>query len=147
MACALYRDFVLGGVMSGKEPLCSTTHNAILNLIDGKADAVFALLPTEEELSHMAEKEVSLKARCYARDALLILGNAENPVESLASEQLKAIYRGEITNWKELGGPDAPINVYVRDSQSGSQRMFESLVWESEENMPDFSSPAYRDMK
>jgi len=143
----LYWNLVEEGSMAGVEPLCSTTHNAILNLIDGKVDAVFALLPTEEERAYMAEKGVSLKARCYGRDALVILVNKENPVEELTSGQLKDIYRRKITNWKEVGGEDAPINVYVRDSQSGSQRMFESLVWAGDADMPDFTDPSYAVME
>lgn len=138
MVAALYSDFVTNGDMTGPAPLCSKTHQAICNLIDGTVDIVFALYPSQEEQDYMAEKNVDLRARCYAYDALLILGNAQNPVSGLSEEQLKDIYRGRITNWSEVGGPDASISVYVRDSQSGSQRMFESLVWANEKELPDF---------
>ena len=49
-----------------------------------------------------------------AWDALVVIVHKENPVNSITSEQLKAIYLGKITNWKELGGPDAKIELYVR---------------------------------
>ena len=57
--------------------------------------------------------------------------------------QLLVIYRKEITNWKEVGGPDAPITVYYRDDQSGSQRLFEKLVWKGEE-IPDFGALGFQ---
>ncbi len=147
MVAAIYSDLVINGQMTGPEPLCSKTHEAICNLIDGKVDVVFALLPTEEEQKYMDEKSVDLKARCYAYDALLILGNSENPVKNLTSDQLRDIYRRKITNWKEVGGPDAEISVFVRDSQSGSQRMFESLVWDGQKDVPDFQDGTYSDME
>ncbi len=147
MIASIYNDLVINGQMTGPEPLCSKTHEAICNLIDGKVDVVFALLPTEEEQKYMDEKGVDLKARCYAYDALMILGNSENPVENLTSDQLRDIYRKKITNWKEVGGPDAEIIVYVRDSQSGSQRMFESLVWDGQKDVPDFQDGTYSDME
>lgn len=143
MVAAIYKDFVANGPMTGPEPLCSKTHQALINLIDGKVDVVFALLPTEEEQAYMKEKGVDLKARCYAYDALIIVGHAENPVDNLTSDQLRDIYRRKITNWKEVGGPDADINVFIRDSQSGSQRMFESLVWEGQQDVPNFQDGTY----
>jgi phosphate transport system substrate-binding protein len=133
--------------MIGNEPLCSKTHEAICNLIDGKVDVVFALLPTEVEKKYMKEKDVDLKARCYAYDALMILGNSQNPVQNLSSKQLRDIYRKKITNWKDVGGIDAEISVYVRDKQSGSQRMFESLVWAGQKDIPDFQDGSYNDME
>lgn len=147
MVYALYSDLVLNGPMTGPEPLCSTTHYAITNLIDGTVDVVFALLPTEEEQAYMDQKGVELEARCYANDALIIVGNVENPVDNLTSEQLRDIYRRKITNWKEVGGPDAEINVFIRDSQSGSQRMFESLVWDGQQDVPDFQDGTYEEME
>jgi ABC-type phosphate transport system substrate-binding protein len=56
-----------------------------------------------------------------AKEALVFLVNKSNPVESISSEDLKKIYSGEITNWKELGGEDAEIKAFQRNSDSGSQ--------------------------
>lgn len=147
MVASIYNDLVIQGDMVGNQPLCSKTHDAICNLIDGKVDVVFALLPTEVEKKYMLEKKVDIKARCYAYDALMILGNSENPVKNLTSDQLRDIYRKKITNWKEVGGNDEKISVYVRDSQSGSQRMFESLVWAGQKDVPDFQDGSYTDME
>jgi len=49
-----------------------------------------------------------------AWDALAIIANKKNPVNNLSTEQIKKIYTGKITNWKDVGGKDALIRLYVR---------------------------------
>ena len=49
-----------------------------------------------------------------AWDALAIIANKKNPVNNLSTEQIKKIYTGKITNWKDVGGKDAPIRLYIR---------------------------------
>ena len=55
-----------------------------------------------------------------ARDGVAIYVNTANPVETLTVEQLKGIYLGDITNWKQLGGKDARIVLYSRENSSGT---------------------------
>jgi phosphate transport system substrate-binding protein len=55
-----------------------------------------------------------------ARDGVTFYVHESNPLTSLTQEQLKGIYLGDITNWKEVGGPDAPIVVYSRENSSGT---------------------------
>jgi phosphate transport system substrate-binding protein len=50
-----------------------------------------------------------------AWDALAIITHKDNPVDNYSREQIKALYTGKITNWKELGGPNAAIHLYVRE--------------------------------
>lgn len=61
-------------------------------------------------------------------DGLVFLVNADNPVDSLTVEQLRKIYAGEITNWSEVGGEDAPIAAFQRNKSAGSQALIEKLV-------------------
>jgi phosphate transport system substrate-binding protein len=49
-----------------------------------------------------------------AWDALAIIINKQNPVNNITTEHVKKMYLGQIKNWSELGGPDAPIHLYVR---------------------------------
>jgi phosphate transport system substrate-binding protein len=49
-----------------------------------------------------------------AWDALAIIANKANPVNNLTTEQIKKIYTGKITNWKQVGGKNAPLRLYVR---------------------------------
>ncbi len=63
-----------------------------------------------------------------ARDGLSVYLNEQNPVTELNMAQLKAIYTGEITNWKEIGGPDAKIILYGRENSSGTYSFFKDNV-------------------
>jgi phosphate transport system substrate-binding protein len=69
-----------------------------------------------------------LELHPLGRDALVFLTSAENPIASLTVQQVKDIYTGKVTNWKEVGGTDAPIVAYQRDADSGSQALMEKLV-------------------
>ncbi|MBA2840117.1 phosphate transport system substrate-binding protein [Methanococcus maripaludis] len=66
----------------------------------------------------------SLQVFGIAKDGVAIIVQPENPVSSLTREQVIAIYSGEITNWNEVGGNDAQINVYTRDEESGTREVF-----------------------
>ena len=77
--------------------------------------------------------------KLYGGDGLVFIGNKACGVDDLSLDQVRAIYRGEITNWKELGGVDHKINVLYRDDQSGSQRLFERMLWK-DEPVPDFEA-------
>lgn len=66
----------------------------------------------------------SLQVFGIAKDGVAIIVQPENPVSSLTQEQIIAIYAGEITNWNEVGGNDAPITVYTRDEESGTREVF-----------------------
>ena len=136
---ALYALFVGEYGLPGPQPICSKTHQAWLNLADGTVDLILCIAPTVEEKAYLFEKQVDVEMRLYGCDGLVFLGNSENPVKNLTQSQIKGIYRGAITNWRELGGPDQKIIAYYRDDQSGSQRFFEDLVWKGEE-IPDFDS-------
>lgn len=134
---AIYNLFVKNYNFAGVEPLCSTTHGAWLNIADRSVDLALLAAPTEEELAYLKERGVEIEMKLYGGDGLVFIGNAANPVTSLTHEQILGIYRGEITNWREVGGPDHPITVYYRDDQSGSQRLFEKLVFKGQE-IPDY---------
>jgi phosphate transport system substrate-binding protein len=63
-----------------------------------------------------------------ATDALSVVVNPSNPVSELTIKQLSAIYTNMITNWKEVGGNDAPIVVISRDTNSGTHVFFKEHV-------------------
>jgi phosphate transport system substrate-binding protein len=65
-----------------------------------------------------------------AWDALAVMVHKSNPVNNVSLDQIRKIYTGKITNWKELGGNDAPIEVYVRNGKiSGVGRTLRELVF------------------
>jgi len=72
-----------------------------------------------------------------AKDALSIYLNKDNNVKCLTSSQLKNIYKGEIKNWKELGGADTLISVVTRNPNSGTYLYFKDHILEGENYMSD----------
>jgi len=61
-------------------------------------------------------------------DGLSVYVHDKNPVKELSMQQLEAIFTGKITNWKEVGGPDAQIALYSRENSSGTYEFFKDHV-------------------
>lgn len=74
-----------------------------------------------------SEKE-NLDVVPIARDALAIIVNKDNPLNTLSLSQLKDVFSGKITNWQELGGSDTAIQIINRESGSGTRSCLEELV-------------------
>ena len=106
---------------AAKRVLCTTTEGAYANLTDGLADMIFVSYPSESQIKWAAEKKVEFEYHQILTGAFVFFVNKENPIDSLTLEQLQGIYSGKITNWKEVGGNDAPIDAYQRTEGSGSQ--------------------------
>ena len=70
------------------------------------------------------EQDLGLTPIVIAHDGIAVIVNDDNPVDNLSTEQLRDIYAGKITNWKELGGTDAPITLYTREDGSGTREVF-----------------------
>lgn len=104
-----------------RKVLCSTTTGAYENLTDGTVDMIFCALPSQEQIDAAADKGVEFEYATILNGGFVFFVNKDNPVDSLTVEQLRGIYSGEITNWSEVGGEDAPITAYQRDEGSGSQ--------------------------
>ncbi len=67
-----------------------------------------------------------------ALDGIAVVVNPDVPVADLTKEQVRDIFSGKTTNWKELGGPDKPILVVSREEGSGTRGAFEELVMDKE---------------
>lgn len=75
--------------------------------------------PTENEI-----EKYNLSMYKWAIDGVAVVINTNNPVSDIDTETLQKIFSGKITNWKELGGKDASINIYTRDEASGTRDVF-----------------------
>jgi phosphate transport system substrate-binding protein len=106
----------------------NTTHNAYVNLINKKADIIFVTPPSQDELDLAKKSGVELEIVPICKEGFVFLANINNPVKSLTSKEIRDIYQGKITNWKEVGGEDAKIIPYQREPNSGSQTLMESIV-------------------
>ena len=74
------------------------------------------------------EKASGLTETVLAYDGIAVIVNPENGVEDLTLEDIAAIYTGEITNWKDLGGEDGEIVLIGREAGSGTRDGFESIT-------------------
>lgn len=74
------------------------------------------------------EEATELKGTVVAIDGIAMIVNKENPVKDLTIEQIAALYKGEITNWSEVGGADAPVVLIGREAASGTRDGFESIT-------------------
>lgn len=75
-----------------------------------------------------SEEAAALEGTVVAIDGIAVIVNPENPVADLTIEQIGLIYKGEIANWSEVGGSDAPIVLIGREAASGTRDGFESIT-------------------
>jgi len=108
---------------------------------DGSGTGIFALINgltdicnssrkmTKAEIAMLKERYSSLGVEIpCARDGITIYLNLSNPVEELTLKQLSDIFAGRIANWKDVGGNSAPINLYGRETNSGTYYVFKDEV-------------------
>lgn len=95
----------------------------VTSAIDGTADLGLASRALKSE-----EEEKGAQANIVALDGVAVVVNPDNAVDDLTVDQIAQIFKGEITNWKDLGGADEEIAVYGREAGSGTRGAFEELV-------------------
>ncbi len=101
----------------------------IAALINRTADIANASRPMKSHERSLAKKNgVEPRTIVIATDGLAIIVHPENPVRWISLPQLAAVFRGEIRNWGELGGPDRRITCYGRQSNSGTFEFFKTVV-------------------
>lgn len=94
-------------------------------LLDGKVLLAGASRPLKAE-----EKQKKLIGTTIGYDAIAVFVHKDNPVKSLTKEQLKGIFTGQIKNWKDVGGNDAPItpNTEILTGKRATIEMFQELI-------------------
>lgn len=110
-------------------------------LIDETTDIAMASrdLKTEEKLK-FSEAKKEIESVTIAFDALAVIVHPSNKVKQLTREQLEDIYTGKIKNWKEVGGDDAKIVAYSRESSSGTYEFFKEEVMNKKNYASDILS-------
>jgi phosphate transport system substrate-binding protein len=81
-----------------------------------------------KEIDQAWDKGVTPKPFVVAVDGLSIVVNEKNPLEQLTMAQVGALYRGEIKNWKAVGGPSQAVSLYGRQSNSGTYVFMQEFV-------------------
>jgi len=98
-------------------------------LADGISDIAMSSRDLkEEEKEKMRVKKVEAKGHIVAWDGIVPIVHPSNPVKNLTTAQLKDIYTGKITDWKEVGGKKGPIVVVARDTTSGTYEAWSEMV-------------------
>ncbi len=107
----------------------------IAALINGTTDIADASRPMkdDEKAKVSARFKTPPVETAVAQDGVAVYVNEGNPVKQLTPDQLKRIYMGDVTNWKDVGGPDAPIVLYSRENSSGTYVFFKEHVLGNED--------------
>jgi len=90
-----------------------------------------------EEVEKARAKGVNPNEIVVALDGIAVIVHPSNPVNALTKTQIKDIYTGKISNWKDVGGRDSKIVVVSRDTSSGTYEAFETLAIDKEKVRPD----------
>ena len=112
---------------SGASFTYNPTGSGIKAVLEGRCDIGLSSRALKDE-----EKAEGLVETVLAYDGIAMVVNPENPVSDLSLEQIAAIYTGEITNWKEVGGNDAEIVLIGREAGSGTRDGFETITGTAE---------------
>ncbi|MFJ5790268.1 PstS family phosphate ABC transporter substrate-binding protein [Lysinibacillus sp. NPDC093197] len=106
----------------------SRTPEAYQNLISGDVDVIFAAAPSESQIKSAEINGLTFDMTPIGREAFVFFVHHKNIVENLSLEQIKQIYAGEITNWREVGGANDSIRAFQRPADSGSQTTLEKMM-------------------
>lgn len=93
-------------------------------VVNGTAD----IATSSRDLTEAEKSSTDLLKTVIAHDGIAIIVNPQNPIQNISLENLRGIYAGTITNWREIGGPDEPILVVNRDEASGTREAFKTIV-------------------
>ncbi|MBR5339286.1 MAG: substrate-binding domain-containing protein [Lachnospiraceae bacterium] len=123
---------------TGKSEADYTLTNAYYccqDLVRGKCDVLLSGEPTSDFYTDAAYNDVSLQLDQIGSDPFVFFVSADNPVKSLTVQEIRGIYSGQITNWKEVGGRDAEIVAFQQPTNSVSQIGMKMLVMQDETMM------------
>lgn len=113
---------------------------ALINGTVDFADASREMKP--EEITEAQGNGIDPVENEVAKDAIAVIVNPDNGVTGLTLDQLGQIYRGEITNWKDVGGSDADIVLLSRDSSSGTYEYFKEAVVAKDDENAEYAAEA-----
>lgn len=107
------------------------TASGVLALLEGTCDiAAASRTMTEDEERLMRSRRLAVRQYAIGYYGVAVVVNKGAAARNLTDRDVRDIFSGAITNWKDLGGPDAPINVYIRDAASGTHLGFQEVAME-----------------
>ena len=118
----------------------NNTSGAYKRIVDGTSDIGLLAKPSEKQIEYAKSKGVEFVLTPIGYESFVFLLNKKNPVDSLSINEVKGIYSGKYSNWKELGGNNKKIIPIQRAENSGSQTAFLSFM-NGEETVTKTLSP------
>lgn len=110
----------------------------IASLLNGTTDIANASRPiSDRERQQLSTEGAPATDTRVALDALAVYVHADNPIPALSVAQLSEIFRGRVTNWSAVGGPDRPIVLYSRENNSGTYEYFKEHVLDGADFAPN----------
>ncbi|MEM9778566.1 MAG: phosphate ABC transporter substrate-binding/OmpA family protein [Pseudomonadota bacterium] len=116
-------SFIMAGSTQGVQHLAEGTASMALTSRPLRAEELEAVAETSPDGTQNAPLETVL-----ALDGVVVVTSRKNPVRALTQEMIAEVFAGNIDNWADLGGPDAPITVYAPRPSSGTGEAFSALV-------------------
>jgi len=104
------------------------TATAFPALADGTAAIGLASRPMAGAEAGLPDLHDGPNEHILALGGLIVIVHPDNPVRVLTLDQIAAVFASRITSWAQLGGPELPISLYVRDDRSGTLETFEAMV-------------------
>ena len=106
----------------------SKTGEAYERLLAGQVDIIFVPAPSRAHQAKAEKLGITLHLTPIGKEAFVFFVNAQNPVDGLSVAQIRQIYSGEITNWRDVGGRDQRIRAFQRPENSGSQTALQKIM-------------------
>ncbi len=132
----LFEDEDEGEITHAYAVIIEEEEDAAENLAEGEVEIIFLDEPAEDELVEEVARggggtiTDQGQERVIAVEGVVIAVAPGNPIEKLNIDQIPEIFSGEITNWSEVGGADAPINVYSFDEGNAAFHYIEEMILE-----------------
>jgi phosphate transport system substrate-binding protein len=109
------------------------TASGFAALLAGECDmAAASRVVNQDELTQARTRGIEFNLHTIGSYSVAVIVNAANAVTNLSRDQVRDIFTGTVKNWKEAGGADAPIQLYIRDASSGTPLGFQELAMENQ---------------
>lgn len=106
----------------------NNTPNGYQMLAEKQTDIFIGVYPSDEQKAYAKECNTTFIYTPIGYEGFVFFVHKDNPIDNLTTEQIQAIYSGEITNWNKVGGKKEKIEAFQRNEGSGSQSMLERFM-------------------
>ena len=97
-------------------------------LAEKETDIFIGVYPSDEQRAYAEENQTTFEYTPIGTEAFVFFVHKDNPITNLTTKQIKDIYSGKITNWKDVGGKNEKIAAFQRNEDSGSQSMLKRFM-------------------